>query len=79
MPPTKRVLLVASSFGDLQGPEHDLNTMTKALKVHGFNHITMCVTYEATHENILGNWNGLIKDLEEGDVVAPCRVPPSSS
>ena len=69
MPPTKRALLIASSFGGLKGPGHDVETMTKALQRNGFNDIKKCVAAEATRDKILKKWRELIDDTMPGDAV----------
>ncbi|KFY93495.1 hypothetical protein V500_03681 [Pseudogymnoascus sp. VKM F-4518 (FW-2643)] len=69
MPPTKRALLIASPFGGLQGPEHDVETMTKALQSNGFNDITKCVAAEATRDKILEKWRELIDHTMPDDAV----------
>lgn len=69
MPPTKRALLIASPFGGLRGPEHDVETMTTALQSNGFNNITKCVAAEATRDNILEEWRELIDHTMPGDAI----------
>ena len=67
--PTKRALLIASPFDGLQGLEHDVETMIKALQSNGFNDIITCVAAEATRDKILEKWKGLIDDTMTGDAV----------
>ncbi|KAM0127189.1 hypothetical protein ACHAO1_009669 [Botrytis cinerea] len=69
MPLTKRALLIASPFGGLQGPEHDVETMTKALQINGFDDITKCVAAEATRDNILEKWRELIDRTMPDDAI----------
>lgn len=66
--PNKKALLIASSFGGLQGPPNDVNNMDKALCDLGFE-ISRCDGTNAIHDGILQAWHQLIEDISPEDSV----------
>lgn len=56
---TKRALLIASTYKDLQGPLNDVESMASALEAWGFQ-ITRCCGKDATYQGILDAWKKII-------------------
>ncbi|KAG9569651.1 hypothetical protein KCU71_g2205, partial [Aureobasidium melanogenum] len=67
MPPSKRALLIASPYGELQGPKNDVELMANVLEQQGFK-ITRCCGNEAISNNIRTKWYHLIEELQADDV-----------
>ncbi|KAL6228870.1 peptidase C14, caspase domain-containing protein [Aspergillus navahoensis] len=68
MSPAKRALLVASPYGNLEGPENDVEMMARVLQKRGFL-LHRCCGREATREGIRAAWQQLISETSTGDVV----------
>jgi hypothetical protein len=68
MSPTKRALLIASPYGDLQGPENDVDMMAKVLEKRGFQ-LNRCCREQATREGIRSAWQQLISETSTDDIV----------
>ncbi|RTE76986.1 hypothetical protein BHE90_008559 [Fusarium euwallaceae] len=65
----KRALLIASPFGNLVGPEDDVQRMAEFLEADGFQ-IERCCGSHATRDGIRAAWNRLIGEISrEDDVV----------
>jgi uncharacterized caspase-like protein len=65
---SKRALLIASPYGELQGPEKDVQMMADVLQKRGFQ-INRCCGPEATREGICFAWRKLIDESSRDDVV----------
>ncbi|KAI2844280.1 hypothetical protein CBS147320_4236 [Aspergillus niger] len=68
MASTKRALLIASPWGDLQGTLNDVDRMRFVLKTYGF-HIAECCGPEATRIGIMNAWENLASSTASEDVV----------
>jgi hypothetical protein len=64
----KRALLVASPYGNLEGPENDVEMVARVLEKRGFL-LHRCCGREATREGIRAAWRQLISETSTGDVV----------
>ncbi|KAJ5609812.1 Peptidase C14 caspase catalytic [Penicillium herquei] len=68
MPSTKHALLIASPFGDLEGPENDAALMSKILQKRGFQ-VYQCFGSAATRDGIRSAWHNLILRISADDTV----------
>ncbi|KAJ5160581.1 Peptidase C14 caspase catalytic [Penicillium canariense] len=68
MASTKRALLIASPYGDLQGPENDVEMMSRVLQKRGFQ-VHRCCGSAATRDGIRSAWKDLICQTASDDTV----------
>ncbi|KJK67836.1 Caspase domain protein [Aspergillus parasiticus SU-1] len=68
MPSNKRALLIASTYGGLNGTLNDVKTMEGLLTKRDFE-IIPCYNENATRAGILEAWNSLIESTSPGDAV----------
>jgi hypothetical protein len=68
MPPTKRALLIASPYGDLEGPENDVEMISKVLQKRGFQ-VYQCCGSAATRDGIRSAWQDLISQTSADDTI----------
>src|SRR5213595_1100454 len=68
MPPNKRALLIASPYGDLEGPENDVEMMSEVLQKRGFQ-VSQCCGSAATRDGIRSAWHTLISQISPDDTV----------
>ncbi|KAJ5947152.1 Peptidase C14 caspase catalytic [Penicillium verhagenii] len=69
MPSTKRrALLIASPFGELEGPENDAALMSEILRKRGFK-VYQCCGSAATRDGIRSAWQNLIRKISADDTV----------
>ncbi|KAF7593596.1 hypothetical protein BBP40_011216 [Aspergillus hancockii] len=68
MSSTRRALLIASTFGGLNGTINDAKTMEDLLTKRGFE-IYPCYNEDATRAGILSSWQRLIAATSPGDAV----------
>jgi hypothetical protein len=64
MGPTRRALLIGSRYKGLNGPENDINTMSRVLGALGFQ-ITRCFDHDATRNGIRKAWEELIESIHD--------------
>lgn len=65
---SKRALLIASSFGQLQGPENDVETVAQLLGQNGFA-TKLCRGSHATRSGILKAWHKFNSDIQNDDII----------
>ncbi|KXG51530.1 Peptidase C14, caspase catalytic [Penicillium griseofulvum] len=65
---TKHALLIASPFGDLEGPENDVEMISKVLQKRGFQAYQCCGS-AATRDGIRSAWQDLISRISADDTV----------
>ncbi|KAJ5210189.1 Peptidase C14 caspase catalytic [Penicillium cf. griseofulvum] len=68
MPPTKHALLIASPYGDLEGPENDVEMISKVLQKREFQ-VYQCCGSAATRDGIRSAWQDLISQITADDTV----------
>ncbi|OQE34560.1 hypothetical protein PENCOP_c017G04620 [Penicillium coprophilum] len=68
MSSTKRALLIASPYGDLEGPENDVEMISRVLQKRGFQ-IHQCCGSAATRDGIRSAWHNLISQISLDDTV----------
>ncbi|KAJ5142530.1 Peptidase C14 caspase catalytic [Penicillium bovifimosum] len=68
MPPTKCALLIASPYGELEGPENDVEMISRVLHKRGFQ-ISQCCGSAATRDGIRSAWHDLISQISPDDTV----------
>jgi hypothetical protein len=68
MAPTKRALLIASPYGELLGPDDDVDKMSTVLQDRGFQ-LARCCGSEATRDGIRAAWQQLVLESSTDDVV----------
>jgi len=66
--PTRRALLIASSYGGLQSPSNDVNMMQDTLESFGLT-IARCCDTDATRDGILNKLNTLAMEASPEDSV----------
>lgn len=67
MSPQKRALLIASPYGELLGPEDDVNNIARVLESRGFQFV-QCCGLEATRDGIRAAWQRLVLESSTDDV-----------